>query len=104
MFQIVLDGEAYQTDNRSMYCKLKAFLVDTPGWAWIEPFDATEDGHGAYTAWCDHYNGCGELTSKHTALVKAKLNQLFYKNEKSMTFESYSEQLRLCFQMLARDP
>jgi len=86
MFQIALNGEAYETDNRSVYRKLKAFLVDTPGWAWIEPFDATEDGRGAYTAWCDHYNGSSEL-SKRTALAKAKLNQLFYKNEKSMTFE-----------------
>jgi len=103
MFQIALNGEVYETDNWSVYHKLKAFLVDTPGWVWIKPFDATEDGCGAYTTWCDHYNGHGEL-SKRTALTKAKLNQLFYKNEKSMTFERYLEQLRLCFQTLARDP
>ena len=103
MYQLPLAGEAYDLDNAAVFRKLKAFLIDGPGWAWIEPFDSTEDGRGAYNAWCDHYNGQGEL-SKRTAMAKAKLHALFYKNEKSMPFERYSEQLNRIFQVLAKDP
>ena len=44
-------------DNVTVYRKLKAFLIDGPRWAWIEPYDSTENGHEAFIAWCNHYNG-----------------------------------------------
>ena len=44
MFRIPLVGTAFDLDNRAVYRKLKAFLINTPGWAWIEPFNAMEDG------------------------------------------------------------
>jgi hypothetical protein len=40
----------------------------------------------AFMAWTAHYSGEGEL-SKRTAIAKAKLNQLHYKNERSMSFK-----------------
>ena len=103
MFQIPLTGQEYNVDNATVYCKLKAFLIDGPGWAWIEPYDSTENGCAAFIAWCDHYNGQGEL-SKWLSLVKSRLSSLFYKNECSMSFEHYSEQLQCIFQVLEKDP
>jgi hypothetical protein len=45
-----------------------------------------ENGRNAYLAWIAHYkNEEGEL-SKRTTLVKAKLETLHYKNERSMSF------------------
>jgi hypothetical protein len=41
-------------------------------------------------AWAAHYNGKGEL-SKHTAIAKARLNQVHYQNERSMSFEKFTE-------------
>ena len=102
MFQIPLVGTAFDSDNRAVYRKLKAFLINTPGWAWIEPFNGTENGRQAFRAWSDHYNGEGEL-SKRTALAKQRLEQLHYKNEKSMTFERYTELMTKCFQTLHKD-
>ena len=102
MFQIALVGTAFDSDNHAVYRKLKAFLINTPGWAWIEPFNGTENGRQAFRAWSDHYNGEGEL-SKRTALAKQQLEQLHYKNEKSMTFERYTELLTKCFQTLHKD-
>jgi len=102
MYRIPLVGTAFDSDNRAVYRKLKAFLINTPGWAWIEPFNATEDGRQAFRAWSDHYNGEGEL-SKRTALAKQRLDQLHYRNEKSMTFERYTELLTKCFQTLHKD-
>ena len=97
MYQFPLAGNSFELDNQSVYRKRKAFLIDSPGWAWIEPHDTAEDGRAAYMAWTAHYNGEGEL-SKRTAIAKAKLDQLHYKNERSMSFEkcrrwkSYSKQ------------
>eukprot|EP00957_Ditylum_brightwellii_P152327 11596589-Ditylum_brightwellii.AAC.1 len=75
-----------------IFRNLKAFLINGPGWALIDAFVSTEDGCAAFQAWANHYNSKGEL-NKHIALAKAKLKGLFYKNESSMSFEHYSEQL-----------
>ena len=99
-----MDHQAvFESDNRDVYRKLKAFLINTPEWAWIEPFNGMEDGHQAFRAWSNHYNGEGAL-SKRTALAKQRLDQLHYKNEKSMTFERYTELMTQCFQMLHKMP
>lgn len=103
MYQFPLTGNSFELDNQSVYRKLKAFLIDSPGWAWIEPHDTAENGRAAYMAWTAHYNGEGEL-SKRTALAKAKLDQLHYKNERSMSFEKCTEVMTKCFNTLHKDP
>jgi hypothetical protein len=50
-----------------------------------------------------HYNGEGKL-SKRTAIVKAKLDQLHYKNKRSMSFEKCTEVMTKCFNTLHKDP
>ena len=62
MYQFPLTGNSFELDNQAVYRKLKAFLIDSPGWAWIEPHNTAEDGRAAYKAWTDHYNGEGELS------------------------------------------
>jgi hypothetical protein len=102
MYQFPLAGNSFTLDNRSVYRKLKAFLIDSPGWAWIEPHDTAENGRAAYLAWTAHYNGEGEL-SKRTAIAKARLDQLHYKNERSMSFEKCTEIMTKCFNTLHKD-
>ena len=75
IFQMPITGPDFDLDNRTVYRKLKAFLVITAGYAWIERYDKTENGRQAFKAWVDHYNGTGEL-SKRTALEKSKLESL----------------------------
>jgi hypothetical protein len=60
MYQFPLVGKSFELDNQAVYRKLKAFLVDSDGWAWIEPHDTAENGRAAYKAWLDHYNGKGD--------------------------------------------
>jgi hypothetical protein len=69
MNQLPLTDKAYSTDNKLVYFLLKSFLVNKSGWTWIEPHNVAENGHGAFLAWTNHYNGQGEL-SKHTAMAK----------------------------------
>jgi hypothetical protein len=99
MYQLRLYGPSFELDNRTVYRKLKAFLVDTPAWAWIEPYDLAENGRAAHQAWVNHYNGQGEL-SKRTAMAKTRLAALFYKNERSLPFETCSEIMSKCFNTL----
>jgi hypothetical protein len=72
MYQLLLTGEAYRMDNKSVCHLLKSFLINTSGWTWIEPYDTMENGRGAFLAWTSHYNGQGEL-SKRTAMAKARI-------------------------------
>ena len=102
IFQMPITGPDFDLYNRSIYQKLKAFLVSTAGYAWIKRFDKTENGRQAFKAWVGHYNGTGEL-SKRTALAKSKLESLHYKNERSMSFEHYTELLTKCFSTLDKD-
>jgi hypothetical protein len=103
MYQYPHTGNSFELDNQAVYRKLKAFLIDSPAWAWIEPHDTAEDGRAAYMAWTEHYNGEGEL-SKRTAIAKTKLDNLHYKNERSMSFEKCTEVMTKCFNTLHKDP
>jgi hypothetical protein len=78
MYQFPLAGGSFELDNQMVYRKFKAFLINLPGWAWIEPHDTVENGRAAYMAWTEHYNGEGEL-SKRTAMAKSNLEILHYK-------------------------
>jgi hypothetical protein len=102
MYQFPLTGGSFELDNQMVYRKLKAFLIDSPGWAWIEPHDTAENGRAAFLAWTAHYNGEGEL-SKHTAIAKSKLETLHYRNERSMSFERCTEIMTKCFNTLHKD-
>jgi hypothetical protein len=102
MYQLLLTGEAYSMDNKSVYRLLKSFLINMSGWTWIEPYDTMENGCRAFPAWMSHYNGQGEL-SKHTAMAKARIKSLFYKNEHSLLFEKVIEILSKSFLTLDKD-
>ena len=102
IFQIPITRPDFDSDNRTVYRKLKAFLVSTAGYAWIESYDKTENGRQAFKARSDNYNGTSEL-SKRTALVKSKLESLHYKNKRSMSFERSTELLTKCFSTFDKD-
>jgi hypothetical protein len=80
---------------------LKAFLINSKGWAWIEPHDSAENGRNTYLAWVAHYNGEGKL-SKRMAVVKSKLDTLHCRNERSMSFERCTKIMTKCFNMFAQ--
>jgi hypothetical protein len=86
MYQFPLTGGSFEWDNQTIYRKLKAFPIDLPGWAWIKPHYTAENGRAAYMAWTEHYSGKGEL-NKRMAMAMSKLENLHYKNKRSMSFE-----------------
>jgi hypothetical protein len=50
MYQFLLTGGSFELDNQKVYCKLKAFLINSQGWAWIKPNNSAENGMAAYMA------------------------------------------------------
>ena len=97
-----ITGPDFDSDNRTVYRKIKYFLVSTTGYTWIERYDKTENVRHYFKSWAGHYNGTGEL-SKRTALEKSKPESLHYKNERSMSFEPYTDLLTKCFSTLDKD-
>ena len=81
-----LIGQEYNLDSRIHYADLKAFLIGSAGYTCIERYDHAAHRRAAFQAWFDHYNGAGEL-NKRMALAKARIKELHYKNEQSMSFE-----------------
>jgi hypothetical protein len=103
MYQFPLMGGSFKLDNQMVYRKLKAFLINSPRWAWIKPNDTAEYGRAAYMPWTAHYNGRGEL-SKRTTMAKSKLENLHYKNKCSMSFECCTKIMTKCFNTFHKDP
>jgi hypothetical protein len=109
MYQFPLEGGSFELDNQTVHRKLKAFLINASGWAWIEPHDMAEKGRNAYyLAWIANYIGEGELSKKErmARIAKAKLENLHYKKERSMIFERCTEIMtrKWCFNTLHMDP
>ena len=92
MFQMPLIGQEYNLDIHTLYAKIKAFLIGSAGYAWIERYDHAVNGWAAFQSWVDHYNGAGEL-KKRTDMAKTRMKELHHKNEKSMSFERYTEMI-----------
>ena len=86
-----------------VYLKLKEYLVETDGWAWILTFDRSQDGQAAYQSWVNHYNGASKL-DRCTQMAKAEMDSLFYKNECSLPFKSFSGKIKQCITMINKDP
>ena len=57
MFQIPLTGQEYNLDNRTLFAKLKAFLIRSTGCAWTEQYGHGANGRTYFQAWDDHKNG-----------------------------------------------
>jgi hypothetical protein len=41
MYQLPLTGGAFEEDNKQTFRLLKSYLINMPGWTWIESFNAT---------------------------------------------------------------
>jgi hypothetical protein len=84
--------KVYAQDNRKVYRLTKQWTLNTTAFAWIRPFDQVEDGRGAVAAMQEHYDGPGK-TAKKLTKAEAELRTIHYRNEQSMTFESYVNKL-----------
>ena len=103
MYQIQISIEAFGDNNRNIFRVLKEYIINSPGLAWIERFNATENGCEVFWVWSDHYSGQGGL-SKRTHLALATLKTILYNIYQLMAFDKYSEILTKASMALDKYP
>jgi hypothetical protein len=97
--EAVLQGVAFEEDNRTVYQFLKNCALETPAWEWIRALDARQDGRQAMAALRQHYDGPGEV-EKRLAFAKKQLSEIHYRSEQTFPFESYVTKLKGAFEVL----
>ena len=103
MYEIRLDSVQAKSDNKTAYRHFKQWLVDTPAWAWVEPYDKEQDFRKALFSVDDYFNGPGEV-SKREQHAKATLGTIFYKNEDAFGFDRYSTKVMSAMAVLDKNP
>ena len=89
MYQYRLDSAQAEEENRQVYRFLKGYLMDSQAYSYMEPFDSTEDGRGAFLAVHKFYSGDGER-SKRVSHALSKKEDLYYVKEASFAFEKFA--------------
>jgi len=89
----------FKVDNSRVFTLLKQAIVGTNAWTWIEKVDKKQDGRKAMLSLRAHYDWPGEV-EKRRAQAKHRLEVLRYKDEQSMSFETYITYLKEVFQAL----
>ena len=66
---------------------------------WIKTYRLRHNGREACIALCEHYDGTAE-GDKHVMVSRANINQAFYKNESTFSFERYTARIKHAFNTL----
>jgi hypothetical protein len=56
-----LEGQASQSYTQHVFYNLKSLTVGTDAWEWIKMYDQQQNGHLAFKALREHYDGPGEI-------------------------------------------
>lgn len=101
MYQLSLNGIAYEQDNETVFSLIQLAVVHTPAETWIYDHVPGRDGRGVMKALRDHYEGEAELDVRATKAQQV-LNTLVYTNEKIMSFEVMITKLNKAYNALKR--
>ena len=97
-----LQGTAYNRDNMQVYGLIKQLVLEGPGRSYILPYDNTADGHSAWMALVNHFEGDG-FHNRNVEDAYRTLEHLFYEGErKGFNFEKFIERHMECYLELAR--
>jgi hypothetical protein len=93
----------FVVDNKKVWQVLKKLVAGTNAWSWIERFDKTENGRGAWMSLCAYYDGPGG-TEKVEAIARRDLNEVKYLgNEQVFSFEKFTTKVQSCFNILDQE-
>ena len=102
-YEILLEGAEFMVDNKTVWQIIKKLVSGTSAWSWIERFDKTEDGRGAWKDLYAYYDGPGE-TEKVEAIARRDLNELKYLGQEHVfSFEKFTTKLQSCFNILEKE-
>jgi hypothetical protein len=101
-FQMPLEGENFNRDNKLVFQILKSACIKSDAWTWIQSFDRTAHGRKEWLALVAHYDGTGEL-NKRVEKAKEEISRLHYKDKKVFPFEKFVIKLKENFHVLSKD-
>ena len=102
-YELQLEGAEFMVDNKTVWQVLKKLVSGTTAWSWIEKYDKTGNGRGAYRDLCAHFDGPGE-TEKVEAIARRDLSELKYLGQEHVfSFERFTTKLQSCFNILDKE-
>ena len=101
MYQLPLNGMAYNRDNEAVFSYIQLAVVQTAAETWIFEAVPGRDGRAAMKALRGHYEGEAELDVQANK-ARQILEDLVYTNEHTMAFESMITKLNKAYNTLKR--
>ena len=91
-----LTGPAFDADKRTVHQFMVSFTQGEMSEDWIKPVKSLKDGREDMKRLRDHFSGEGNAT-RRIAVAERLRDTLFYKNERSMTFEVFCHKVQKMF-------
>ena len=91
-----LNGPAFDADKRTVHQFMVSFTQGEMSEDWIKPVKSQKDGREDMKRLRDHFSGEGNAT-RRIAVAERLRDTLFYKNERSMTFEVFCHKVQKMF-------
>ena len=89
-------GRAFETDNKEFHRILDELALGTDVADWIKTYCCRHDIRADWIALCEHYDGPVE-GDKRVMVSHANIDQAFYMNESTFSFERYTTCLKYAF-------
>ena len=92
-------GRELETDNKEVHSSFDELTLGTDAVDWINTYRRRYDDRAAWIELCEHYDGPAE-GEKRVTVSYANIDQAFYKNESTFSFERYITRLKHSFETL----
>ena len=92
-------GRAFDTDNKEVHRILDELTLGTVAADLIKTYLHHHDSRAAWIALFEHYDGPAE-GEKRVTVSRANIDQAFYKNESTFSFERYTARIKQKFDTL----
>jgi hypothetical protein len=93
-------GDGYKADNKNVWNKLKAALLDKPGYNHISQFNTARNGRSAWMSLLTYYEGA-HYQQHLREVAFSKMQNTFYRGETArFTFEKFVNVHKQCHKML----
>jgi hypothetical protein len=85
----ILHDAEYNTNNGIVYDLLQSLTLNGPAWTWVNGFQRTRDGRGAWKALSAYYKGDSMRTRNKQECNDAIVKAVYQGNKRNFDFNSY---------------
>ena len=101
VYNASLDTAVFKADSRKVATLLTPLVLDTDAFEWGGRKFTQGKGRQGWLDLVNHYNGSAE-SERRIAAARHKLSNLFYKNEMTFNFETFSTKLKATFDTMEK--